>query len=263
MARALSRCAPALVLGVVAACSPPRLEPLPPPTTRPLVTTTTVTTVADRSGVELGAVSGRTTTTTVSVAGGGATLTGAVLAAEGPVAGAVVRAERLVGTAAAAVEVLTGPDGRWAVAGVRGGSYRVRAWRAPDLALVQPALLYLAATETRVVDLSLERHGGTAASGVVSPNPPVVGDPANLVVQVTRRSVDGRGVVRGTLLPGVPVVLTGNGAMEVRSANPTVTDGAGRGRWTLRCRGPGPAGLSVGVGSDAAPLPLALPDCAP
>ena len=69
----------------------------------------------------LAPVPGRATTTTVVIGPGEATLKGTVNAPEGLVPGAIVRAERLVGDAVATADVITNPDGTWAIPAVLGG----------------------------------------------------------------------------------------------------------------------------------------------
>ncbi|MGH9165928.1 MAG: hypothetical protein ACRDZW_10510, partial [Acidimicrobiales bacterium] len=152
-------------------------------------------------------------------------------------------------------------DGTWSLAGVTGGRYRVRAWRAPDLAQVEPTLVFVGAQDKAPVVSKLERFAGPFPAPSVAPNPPVVGESAGLVVQVTQRSVDEGGVVRAIPIPGARVELTGAIFWQVRSANPTVTDASGRARWELACRSPGAQPLSAVVNGGES-FPLALPACA-
>ena len=252
----LRACAVALAL-LTAACVADEVDDLPPP---PAVPTTTTTTLQDLSGIGLPPVPGKTTTT-IAIGPGRATLRGTVVGPDGPVAGAVVHAERLVGESVAALDVVTNPEGNWEMKDILGGRYRVRAWRVPDLALTQPQVFFLDGAENKPLNLSLARHQGTAASAAIAPNPPVVGSPVNLVVQITMRGVDEKGIVRATPVTGVPVELFGAGDWRVSTANPTATDGGGRARWQLVCRRPGAQPLSVVV-NDAESFPLSLPSCA-
>jgi len=145
---------------------------------------------------------------------------------------------------------------------IRGGAFRVRAWRTPDLALVQPAFIFIGAKETFPLDLKVERYAGPFAKASVAPNPPVVGAPTNLVVQLSQRSVDDRGFVIGVPLVGTPAQLASStGGWVVASANPTLSDANGRARWIVRCGAGGTQVLSVSVGGAAPPLLLALPAC--
>ena len=237
------------------------VDPLPPPPSTQARPSTSAP--PDFTGVALPAVgAGRVTTTTAVLGPGTATIKGTVLAPEGtPVENAVVRVERLVGKASARVDVASAPDGTWSAQNVLGGSYRVRAWRAPDIAQVKPAFFFVGATETFPVELKLERNFGTTPQPAVAPNPPVVGETSNLVLQVSSRSVDPEGVVQGVPMAGATVELAGGAGWTVGSPNPTVLDATGRARWELICSGVGiqPMRLAVNGGEQ---FQLALPPCA-
>lgn len=247
---------------VLAACSggTTAIEPLPPPpSTRPRPATTAP---PDYSGVALPVARGVATTTTVVLGPGTATINGTVLAPDGTAAAsATVRVERVVGKGVASMDVAAGADGSWSVPNVLGGSYRVRAWRAPDIALVQPAFLFVGATDTVPVELKLERNFGTTPQPAVAPNPPVADQPTNLVLQLSSRSVDPGGVVQGVPMAGVSVELAGAGGWTVGLPNPTVTDATGVARWELVCRGPGVQPLRLVV-NGTEQFQLALPACA-
>lgn len=237
------------------------VEPLPPP---PSTAPSPSTTIApDFSGVALPAARGATTTTTIAIGPGEAAFKGTVTGPDGPVPGAPVRVERILGTAVASMDATTRDDGTWEVTGIKGGAYRVRAWRPPDLALVEPAFIFVAAEQTFPLDLKLERYAGPFATAAIAPRPPVVGHPANLVVQLAQRSVDDRGFVVSVPMVGAPAQLASpSGGWLVASPNPTLTDANGRARWDVRCRAAGTQALSVSAGGATAPLPLALPACA-
>ena len=251
-----ARAALAAVFVLAAACSggDDASRPRPPPSLPP-------TTVAvDYSNVRLERVPG-STTTIVEMGPGRAQLSGFVLAPEGAVPGAVVHAERLVGDGQASVDVATLPDGSWTIPNVKGGRYRVRAWRAPDLALTKPEVFFLGGDEKKRLDLTVARYDGHAVTASIAPNPPYVGEPANLVVRLTLQSVDPTGVVRAVPAPPTSLNLAGSGAWTVDSENPTFTDGNGDARWRVRCRGSGNQPLAVVIG-DFQTLPLTgLPPC--
>lgn len=231
--------------------------PPPPPTS----STTTTTGPPDFSDAPLDAVPG-TTTTTVVLGPGGATLNGIVTAADGAaVPGARVRVERLVGEGVASATVATGPDGKWAVAAILGGRYRVRSWRAPDLALITPVPLFVEAAQTVDVTLRLDRYRGLVAVPAIAPDPPVVHEPANLVVQIASRRVSEEGVVIDDPVPDVRLELSGGSAWQVTSSNPTNADSGGRGRWEVRCMEAGRQALSVVVAGEEA-IALSVSDCA-
>jgi hypothetical protein len=240
------------------ACSSRGVSPLPdPPTTKVRPSTTSV---PDLTGVALREVPGRTTTT-VPLAPGQANIKGSVVGPQGPVPDAVVHAERLVGESLAAVDIGTAPDGSFALPQVKGGRWRLRAFRAPDLALVTPEVFYLEGAETKTLTLKLESYDGVRVSSATAPNPPIVDEPTNLVVQVTLASVDRQGVVRASPVPGVRVELFGAGDWRVDGQNTRLTDQAGQALWQVRCRSSGTQPLSVLVG-DAERFPLTVAACA-
>jgi hypothetical protein len=226
-----------------------------PPTTPAPSTTGAPTTVATLPGVP------RTTTTLTSALGpGNARLTGVVNGPEGPVPGAVVQVERLFGDEVDGRRVSADAAGRWSVAGVNGGRYRLRAWRPPDLVALQPFLLFLPANETAEITLAVERHGPDHIVGNFAPNPPVRDQPATLVVTVAVGQVDGEGVLRVSPRPAVPTQLAITGGMVLESPEITVTDGAGNASFAVRCNQAGtpPAAAAVVGGVNR---PLSLPAC--
>jgi hypothetical protein len=227
------------------------------PAPRPTAPTTS-TTVIDYGAVALAAVSGRTTTT-IDNSPGRAHLAGTVVAPDGAVPGAIVRVERLVGDSGVRTDAATNPDGTWKLDNIKGGRYRVRAWRAPDLALVAPQVFFLNADETKTLQLQVTHYGGTNVSNAIAPNPPLTGEPANLVVQVTTAVVDNDGVVRATPLAGAQVALQSAGAWAVQSSSSGVTDAAGRAYWQVVCQAPGNQPLNALIGGQS--YGLNLPPC--
>lgn len=229
----------------------------PPPTTIPLPP---VTVAPDYSAVQLHAVTGRgTTSTTVPIGPGHATLNGNVSGPDGVEPNAVVHIERLVGNSVGAMDIPTNPDGTWSLPNVLGGRYRVRAWRAPDLSLVQPAIFFLANTESKAVNLPLSKYDGRSVEAAIAPKPPVIGQPANLVVRLVVQSVDPQGIVQGTPVVGATMQLSGAGDWRVRSENPTLTDSEGQASYAVVCNTTGTQPLGVTV--DGQYYDLQLPDC--
>jgi hypothetical protein len=219
----------------------------PPPTTVPGPPTTVV---ADLQSGYLAAVSGNTTSTSVVLGPGPSTLEGTVTGPGGPVPGAVVLIERVTDSGARGdFETSTRADGSWAAPSILGGRYRVRAWRAPNLAATQPVTLFLQGGETRQLQLQLQQFGGDQVASSLAPDPPVVDRPANLVVQVTVATVSPTdGVVRAVPLPGMTVQLQGSSEWEVSGTNPTTTDSAGQVSWQMVCMQAGSQPLQVLLG---------------
>jgi hypothetical protein len=244
---------------VLAGCAPGAVSALPPPpSTAPSQSTTTT---PDFTGVVLPAVSGRTTIPGVAFGPGRANLSGTVDGPSGPAGGATVEVQRLVGDATGTTRVAAGRDGRWSLPAVLGGRYRVRAWRTPDQTLATPAIFFLGGSENRTVDLTLQSFSGPVVTSDVAPNPPPVSQPANLVVDVSNRSVDANGIGRSIPTAGASVQLTGSGAWQISGPNTATTDGGGQVTWQVTCQAGGSQPLAVSV-NGGSPQPLSLPGCA-
>ena len=250
---------------MVAACMPgDEFDPLPVPDALPAPSSTTTSVPIDYSGVALAAVAGTTTTTEVVIGPGRLTLAGRVDGPDGPVAGATVRVERLVGDSKATVDVVTDEGGGWNLAGVLGGRYRIRGWRVPDLAGIEPQILFVPGEGTSEVVLAVERFGGTVVETAMAPTPPVVGQRTSLRVRVSQRSVDSDGVVATVPSAGSAVRLEPAGGWGVEGPSALLTDGEGTegeggATFTVACRTPGPQPLSVTLPDSV--VALGLPDC--
>jgi hypothetical protein len=220
--------------------------PAPPTTVSPVSTTSEPNLV----GGYLEPVPGISTTTTAALGPGTSTLAGVVTGPSGPVPGAVVQLQRVTapGSPPATDELASLADGSWRLAGVLGGVYRIRAWRPPNLALVDPITVFVTAGETRQVQMQLQQYSGTIVSSSMAPRPPVVGQPSNLVVQVTTTSVDGAGIVRAVPVTGAMIYLSGSSEWTIEGENPTTTDASGQAAWQLICGAAGSQPLSVTVG---------------
>lgn len=248
---------------VSAACAQGEVAPLPKPPKPP--NTSSSLPPVDLSGVPLPTVRGATTTTVPPVVGGRATLSGTVVGPDGAaVPGAVVHVERLVSEAVGVLEVTTGADGRWAMQGIFGGRYRLRAWKpAPDnLAATRAEVFFLGGSEERGFNIRLQRFQGLSVASDIAPRPPIVGERSALVVQLTELSVDAQGIVRSVPVPGMTVELFGPGQWSVLSPNPVVSAGDGRVRFEVRCGEAGDQPLSVVLG-DGRSFPVDTPACVP
>lgn len=220
--------------------------------------------VVDYSGVALEKVPGTTTTVAEGRDVGTASIVGTVSGPGGPVPGATVRVEHLVGGGSVVRDAVTGPDGRYAVTGIAGGRYRVRAFLAPTLALTKPEVRFLPDAKEADVDLAMTDQRKVVASAATSPEAAYVGDPVNLAVTLATQQVDTDGIVRSTPVTGILVTLDGLGTWILRSdddlrsplpprvtttttpASPDgFTDGTGTVRFALRCLAGGDPGLGV------------------
>jgi hypothetical protein len=241
---------------VLAACSKGSGYDFPPP---PSTIPEEQTTVPDFSSVQLARISGRPTTT-IDNSPGQAHIAGSVVAPQGAVPGATVHVERLVGDAVLALDVATNPDGSFHIDNVKGGRYRIRAWRVPDLALTTPQVFFLNGNENKAgVNLQVTQYTGTNVTPAIAPNPPRVGDPTNLAVQVTTVVVDPSGIVRATPLVNVQVDLQGTGSWQLQSPATEFTDASGTAVWRLTCTSTGNQPLSASVNGNG--YPINLPPC--
>jgi hypothetical protein len=211
--------------------------------------------------VNLAGVPGRTTTTLL-LGPGGATISGTVVGPIGPVPGADVHIERLVGEASVATDIGTNAVGAFALPAVLGGRYRIRAFvpHPVDLAMTQPTIIFLANNESKILNLQVNPYTGVAITSAIAPNPPVVGEQTELVVQATVQSVDDKGVVRGQPISGAKVQLFGGGDWRLLTGNPSSTNTSGRAIFEMRCGSGGPQPLSAVV-NDTDNQPLNIPAC--
>jgi hypothetical protein len=250
-----------VVAAAMTACSGGQ-RPVAPTTSAPSPTTTTSTTRPDYATVTLPAVAGTTTVPAVAVTPGPVTVSGTVTDDTGaPVAAATVALQRIVGGQTGQTQVTSAEDGTWKVQGILGGLYRIRAWRPPDLAEPQAAVLFLsAATPSPPIGLVLGRYSGTTVQTAISPNPPLVGQPADLVVQVTAASVGSDGIIHSPPQAGAAVTISATGLLAVDGDPQQTTPASGQVSWQATCEAPGQQAVTVTVdGGD--PIPLTVPAC--
>ncbi len=195
-------------------------------------------------------------------AAGRARLLGVDTGPGGPAGGATVRVEQLVGDDVRVTDVTADDDGAWELPGIAGGRYRIRAFRVPDLIQTDTEVLFLADGSERQIDLDVDAVGRREVDAAVAPDPPVVGRPANVVVQVTEVVVGSDGVAREQPADGVALTL-GGGSSDL-AAGPTVTTGSdGRGRWQVVCDQVGGSDLAVDVGGETVSLDVSSCDAPP
>ena len=222
------------------------------PTTVPETTTTVATTTTTSTTVRASTTSTvpRTTTTVaVTLGPGDASIGGTVSGPAGPIDGATVRVERLVGRSIATADVTTAGGGAWHLASILGGSYRVRAFKAPDFAQSQVEAFFLAANERRTIDFRLMPAGGERITAAVNPTPPRVDQPAMVTITVGIGRVDDQGRPAITPRPGVPLTLSAGAGIVLESAPLVVTDANGSGSWQIRCQVEGANTLTLAVGT--------------
>jgi hypothetical protein len=114
----------------------------------------------------------------------------------------------------------------------------------------------LGASESKTVDLRVHTVGGLSVDASIAPDPPRLGDEANLVVLVTVKEVDDQGVVRATPQANVDVDLVTSSGWRILSENPATTNARGEAAWNLRCRATGRQPIAVNLGSQTIPLDI-------
>lgn len=252
-------------LGLLAAgCSGSTPDAAPATTVVSLATTaaTTIPPTTVRATTTSSTVKPTTTLTTLLGLGPGeASIGGTVTGPTGLVDGATVRIERIVGKAVATMDVTTFQGGSWQVGFVLGGSYRVRAFKPPDLGQSPTESFFLGATDRKTFDLKLPAAGGERITATVSPSPPRVDQPATLTIQVGTSRVDDQGRPMITPRPGVLLTLTPAAGIVLDTAPQVVTDGNGFAAWRIRCVVEGAKGASLTVGAGV--TTVNLPACGP
>lgn len=253
------RLAAALALALVAGACGSRDDTTAPTTTQVVETTIETTTTRPPVTVTTTPRPPRTTTTVATDLGpGAARIQGSVNGPQGLVPGASVRIERFVGDDVA-VQDLVASDGRFTVPSIRGGSYRIRAWKAPDLALTPPEVFFLGADEVKTVDLRLARVTDLTVrvERDVDRLPP--DDPFTVTVQVYAGTVNDQGTVQGVSKPGLSVQVTVAAGLSLQGPDRATTDAAGKASFRLRCTAPGPTTAEALV--EGTRTPLGLPNC--
>lgn len=229
---------------------PPKVRVVPTPSTMP-----------DFSGNVIPAVAGTTTIPIAALEGGTAVISGKVTVGGAPAEGATVRIDRFVGEKSKGVELKTDKDGSYALRNLPGGRYRVRAYRKPDATLTMPQITFLSAGEQRAINISLNRYSsGFVVSPAIAPNPPILGQSANIAVSVMSQGVDDAGVVRSMGQNGVQLRLATDSGRSIVSANPVSTSGRGVAQWTITCNSLSNQGLSVYL-PDGTAINLAVASC--
>jgi hypothetical protein len=250
----------ALLLPLLAGCSKKEGKALPPPKAEE---TTTTTEPVDLTHVSLEpiAVTGKPTSTTRPLGGGKASLFGRVLDSSGiPVPAALVRATYYGDpNKPELIEALSLEDGTYRFDQVLGGRWRIRAWKAPELATLEDNVLFLGYTEQRQLDLKVKAAVDYVVTSSMAPNPPFTGSPVELAVLVMSQSVDDEGIVHRSPVGGAAVTLNIIGKWSLAGDATQATDYNGRVAWTLSCGEVGQQSITAVVGGRD--WPLTIPPC--
>lgn len=238
-----------------------------PTTTTPPATTAAPTTTARPTTTSSTLKPTTTSSTLLALGPGDASIVGTVRGPAGGVEGAIVRVERLVGKAVASTDVTTSAGGSYSLGTILGGSYRVRAFKPPDFASSPVEAFFLAASERKVLDLTMPAAGGERITATVTPSPPRVDQTATLTIQIGTGRVDDQGRLTLTPRPGVPLILTPGAGLALEGTPQALTDGNGSAAWRIRClaEGANTFQLTVATGITQVKIPacVAAPPPAP
>jgi hypothetical protein len=200
--------------------------------------TTTSTEPIDLTSVSLEPIAaGKETSTTRPLGGGRAAIFGKVIDADGkPVPGAFVRATYYGDPAKPEmIEALSSEDGTYRFEQVLGGRWRIRAWKAPELATLEDNVFFLGYTEQRGLDLKVKAATDIVVTSSMAPNPPFTGTPVELAVLVLTQSVDEEGIVHRSPVGGAAVTLDIRGKWSLVGEATQATEFNGRTAWQLTC----------------------------
>jgi hypothetical protein len=250
----------ALLLPLLASCSKDEGKALPKPVPGGSTTTTEPIDLTHVS-LEPIAVSGGATSTTRPLGGGKAAILGRVIDADGvPVPQALIRATYYGDVnKPEVIEALSADDGTYKFEQVLGGRWRIRAWKAPELATLEDNVFFLGYTEQRQVDLKVKSAVDIVVTSSMAPNPPFIGSPVELAVLVLSQTVDEEGVVHRSPVGGAAVTLEIQGKWALVGEATQATDSNGRTAWQMNCTEVGPQAINAFVG--ARQWPLNVPPC--
>lgn len=224
--------------------------------------TTSSTEPIDLTSVSLEPIAaGKGTSTTRPPGGGKAAIFGKVVDVDGnAVGGAFVRATYYGDPAKPEViEALSAEDGTYRFEQVLGGRWRIRAWKAPELATLDDHVFFLGYTEQRGVDLKVKAATDIVVTSSMAPNPPFTGTPVELAVLVLTQSVDQEGVVHRSPVGGAAVTLDIRGKWSLVGEATQATEFNGRTAWQLTCDEVGPQPIVAFVAGRE--WPLNVPAC--
>jgi hypothetical protein len=249
----------ALLLPLLAGCSKDDGKALP----KPVPETTTTTEPIDLTHVSLEpiAVSGKPTSTTRPLGGGKAAILGKVVDADGnAVPGALIRATYYGDpNQPEVIEALSLDDGTYRFEQVLGGRWRIRAWKAPELATLADNVFFLGYSEQRQTDLKVKSATDIVVTSSMAPNPPFTGSPVEVAVLVLSQSVDEDGVVHRSPVGGAAVTLDIQGKWSLVGEATQATEYNGRTAWQLTCTEVGEQKINAIVA--AREWPLNVPPC--
>ncbi len=195
----------------------------------------------------------------LAVTGGEASLSGTVNLPDGtPVAGATVRIERFTSDGQGTAETVSGPDGSWSAADLRGGRLRVRAFAPNQLASVEPSVLVVSRNGSARLTLVVDAAVDGLRFDMVGPPGIAIGTAGTAAVVVSREVVDESG--RLIQLPVAATELTASiSGGRLLSADVVSTDPGGAVRYLIACDFEGTPTAVIAAG--AIESVIAMPAC--
>lgn len=243
----MAAAAACLAAALLAACSHKSAAPPPPTATtaEPAVTAPPTTVAATVVTAPPGRPRDAVATEPADIQGGGARINGSVVGPQGNVPGATVRVERYVGDQVGTVTATTNATGQYSLTSVRGGSYRLQAWKTPDLLLLDPEAFFLAADETKTIDLRAAKLADVNVRSTVTPDPLPVQDPFAVTVFLFAATVSDEGALQATPRTGEGVQIVAGSGLGLSGTDRAVTDSGGNVTFRARCLTPGPASADL------------------
>jgi hypothetical protein len=175
------------------------------------------------------------------------------------VPGASVRIERIVGTQTTATDLTAGPGGGFSLGDIRGGRYRVRAWKQPDLFQMEPEVFFLAADEVKRVELRVVKTSEVAIRVTTEPARLPAEETFSIRIFLYAGTVGGDGTLQATPRANVAMQLLPGPGFTAVGGDKGTTDSAGNVTFHGRCTKAGPPGGDVAFSTFR--LPLDLPTC--
>jgi hypothetical protein len=252
---------PVLLLALaLAGCSKGDGKALPKP--KPGDSSTSTTAPADYTQVGLIGVDPGKAPSTTRPSIGEASIAGRVLDSDGaPVPQALVRATYFPPDPSKpeVIEVLSGDDGGYRFEKLLGGRWRIRAFKAPQLATLEEPAIFLGAQEQKALDLKVKAATGLVVTAKIAPDVPLLGWPAELAARVFSETVTADGAVARTAVAGAPISLSITGSWSLQTPNAQSTDTDGVARWTMSCGAEGTQPISAVVNGQE--FPVTVPSC--
>ncbi len=200
-----------------------------------------------RKPLELAFVDSTAAESTISMRGGTATLSGTALIGSRPAAGAVVRIERHTATGSGSIDVQTNSRGTWSAGDLPGGRYRLRSWLPGQAVDRAGTVFFIEAGESHAHSFRLEEVEDDVSVQLNNSGVMFDGLTGSVGVAVSRRQVDGEGMIVNAPVSTANVTLTVTGAAKLESGDTAKVDSSGHVTFKLRCTRIGSVSVTASV----------------